>query len=333
MLVEYAVVAQPSRSSLFEDFRGDFDQLATMMEASWQQNRTPSFLYTAPFLADLFRYPGASFSLAPTLYRDGQPAAFVAGFPRSVRLDGKHLELLVVALLTVAKEHKGSGYGILVWTELARRARAAGFDGVLTYCVEGEAMNRMIEGASLGAGIPSVRIHTVSYLSRVLLGAKPAATGPPSGDVSPRDFVSLAKNASASVPLARRWSEDEAAWQCRREGVVSARRDGPGGRRGLLTGYVMQLVNAGRTKCLLAEDILWNELERDDREALARELTAAGAAAGAQLAIIPVLGYADTSAFAAVKFRPSGQRVHAYLSLWNGSQPTEPLSGYYLDVF
>ena len=166
-------------------------------------------------------------------------------------------------------------------------------------------MNRMIEGASLRAGIPSVRIHTVSYLSRVLLGAKPAATGPPAGDVSPRDFVSLAKNASASVPLARRWSEDEAAWQCSREGVVSARRDGPGRPRGLLTGYVMQLVNAGRTKCLLAEDILWDKLERDDREALAREFTAAGAAAGARLAIIPVLGYADTSAFAAVKFRPS----------------------------
>jgi hypothetical protein len=325
-------VAPLTRSSQFEDFRGNFDQLAEMLEASWQENRTPSFLYTAPFVADLFRYPGASFSLAPTLYREEQPAAFVAGFPRSVRLNGKDLELIVVALLTVAKEHKGSGYGVLAWTELARRARAAGFDGVLTYCVEGEAMNRMIEGASRRAGIPSVRIHTVSYLSRVLLGAKPAATGP-AGDVSPRHFVSLANNAGTSVPLARRWSEEEAAWQCSREGGVFAQRDGPGRPRGLLTGYVMQLVNAGRTKCLLAEDVLWDELGSEDREALVREFTAAGAAAGAQVAIIPVLGYADTSAFAAVKFRPSGQRIHAYLSLWNGSQPTEPLSGLYLDVF
>jgi hypothetical protein len=326
-------VTQPTRSTLIEDFRGDFEQLAAMLRASWEENATPGFLYTPAFLADLFRYPGASFSLAPTLYLGAEPVAFVAGFPRRVRLDGNDLQILVIALLTVAKTHKSAGYGIHLWTELVRRARVAGFDGVLNYCVEGGAMNRMIEGACRRAGISCTRIHTVSYLSRVLLRSKDDDASGAACDFSPSEFVSLASTAAASVPLARSWNESEAAWQCSREGGVSVCRETSEARRGLLTGYVMAIANAARTKCLIVEDILWHELERDERDQLAGHIAAAGAAAGASVVIVPVLGYADTSPFAAAKFRESGQKIHAYLSLWNGPQPQDALPGYYLDVF
>ncbi len=157
---------QTSRS--MEDFRGDFEQLATVMEASWADSATTPFLYRADFLADCFKYPGSAFSLAPTIYHDSTPVAFVAGFPRRVRIHGNEFQILIVSLLTVAADHKQKGYGIVVWSELVRRAQTAGFDGIVNYCVEGEAMNLMIEGSCRRLGLPAVRAYSASYLSKVL---------------------------------------------------------------------------------------------------------------------------------------------------------------------
>ena len=111
-----------------EDFRGDFAAVAALMQQSWAENREQSLLYTADFLASCFDYPGANFSLAPTLYDGGKPVAFAAGFPRHVRFKGRELRLLLITFLTVAKEYKKTGYGIVLWNELVRRAQAAGFD-------------------------------------------------------------------------------------------------------------------------------------------------------------------------------------------------------------
>jgi hypothetical protein len=325
-------VNQPAQSRSLEDFRGDFEQLAAMMEASWQDNVTPAFLYTAPFLANLFDYPGASFSLAPTLYVGPEPIAFVAGFPRRVLLGGKELHVLVVALLTVASSHKSKGYGIVVWSELVRRGRAAGLDGVVNYCVDGEAMDRMIEGSCRRLGIPVSKIYSVSYLSRVLWRPGAAVDGAEC-EVSATQLMDAASGVAARVPLARTWTASEAAWQCSREGVVCAYREGPEASRALLTGYVMPIANRDRTRSLIVEDVFWGDLDQGDRKALAAELVAKGAAAGAQVAIVPDLGYADMSPFAAAKFKPSGRTIHAYLSLWSETQSAESLSGYYLDVF
>jgi hypothetical protein len=293
---------------------------------------TPAFLYTAPFLANLFDYPAASFSLAPTLYVGSEPIAFVAGFPRGVRLGGKELHVLVVALLTVASSHKSKGYGIVVWSELVRRARAAGFDGVVNYCVDGEAMDGMIEGSCRRLGIPVSKIYSVSYLSRVLWRPGAGVDGAEC-EVSTTQLMDAASDVAARVPLARIWTAPEAAWQCSREGVVCAYREGREASRALLTGYVMPIANRDRTRSLIIEDVLWDDLDQGDREAVAAELVAKGAAAGAQVAIVPDLGYADMSPFAAAKFKPSGRTIHAYLSLWEETQPSESLPGYYLDVF
>lgn len=319
-----------AQSRSFEDFRGDFEQLAALMEASWRDNATPAFLYTPAFLANLFDYPGASFSLAPTLYVGPEPIAFVAGFPRRVSFRGKELHVLVVALLTVASSHKSKGYGIVVWSELVRRARDSGLDGVVNYCVEGEAMDRMIEGSCRRLGIPVSKVYSVSYLSRVLWRPGAHMDGAEC-EVSATDLIDAASDLAAQVPLARLWSGPEAAWQCSREGVVCA--EGPEDSQAVLTAYVMPISNRDRTRSLIIEDVLWGDLDRGEREALAGELAAKGAAAGAQLAIVPDLGYADMRPFAAAKFKPSGRTIHAYLSLWDETQPAGSLPGYYLDVF
>ena len=63
-----------------EDFRGDYDRLAAMMQVSWGENPAASYLYTADLLADSFGYPGASRSLAPSIYHGRDLVAFAAGF-------------------------------------------------------------------------------------------------------------------------------------------------------------------------------------------------------------------------------------------------------------
>ncbi len=319
------------RSSSFSDFRGDYDELAAVMEASWARNSAPPFLYTAEFLADCFQYPGSTFSLAPSVYRDSKLAAFVAGFPRRISVQGAERKVLIVAFLTAASAYNSMGYGILVWSELMRRAAALGFDGVVNYCVQGEAMSAMIEGSARRLGLPVLRAASFGYLSRVLW-RRGAAASPPAANLSPELLVAAAGRLSERTSLSRLWTADEAAWQLGRAGgvsVMSRRLPEPG----VLTGYVLPIADPGRTRCLIVEDVLWDSISRDEREGLARDLVAEGVAAGARVAIVPSLEYADLQPFVAAGFRPSRKQIDAYLTLWNGSMPASSVSSYYLDVF
>lgn len=312
---------------LVEDFRGDFGAVAEMMERSWADSATAPLLYTPEFLQSAFEYPGATPELAPTIYDGDTPVGFVAGFPRRIRCDGREHRVVLITFLTAAAEHRNSGYGIVIWTELVKRARAAGFDGMLNYCVEGEAMNRMIGPSCRRLGLKAQRVRSIPYLTKMLFGASAAANGDGPAEPPVEQLIAAAAPIADEVPLARLWDRDEARWQCTREGaVVASERDG------LLTGYVMQVANARRTKTLLVEDILWGGLDGEEREALVGRLVARAAADGARIAVVPQLGYADLEPFAAAGFRPSGRVVHMYLTLWNDAPVPEAVDAAYLDV-
>ncbi len=187
---------------LVEDFRGDFGAVAEMMERSWADNATAPFRYTPDFLESSFAYPGAGPALAPTIYDGDRPLAFVAGFPRRIRCEGRDADVLLITFLTAAAEYRSSGYGIVIWSELVKRARAAGFDGMVNYCVEGEAMNRMIVAACRRLRLDAHRVRSVSYLTRMLFGkGEEAATNgqqPPVGEL-----LAAAAPIADEVPLAR----------------------------------------------------------------------------------------------------------------------------------
>lgn len=320
-------MTQASRSRVIEDFRGDFDALAAMMEASWAESETPPFLYTADFVRSCFEYPGASFQLAPAIYHGDEPAAFVAGFPRRIRHAGRELDVLLVTFLTAAVEHHDSGYGIVIWSELVRRAQAAGFDGMVNYCVEGEAMNRMIVPACRRLRVPVSRVFSAHYLTKMLFRAKSAAeAGPPAS--AGQVLVDAAGPVGDQVELARVWSLAEADWQCTREGAVVSVADSGDA---ILTGYVMEIANARRTRCLLVEDLLWGPLDAEARVELAGRFLGQASAAGAQLAVAPQLGYADLEPLTASGFKPSGRTVHMYLTVF-GDEAAAPVSSCYLDV-
>jgi GNAT superfamily N-acetyltransferase len=315
-----------------EDCRGDFQEVSRLIERSWAENTHQALLYPADFLAWCFEYPGASLSLAPALYDGAMPLAFAAAFPRRVCLRGRELNLVIVTLLTVAAEYKKRGYGIVLWNELVTRARAAGFDGMVNYCAEGESMNSMILGCCGLLKLPTARAYTIPYWSRMLQPRKvQSAPAETAADVVER-FLGLAAPIAKQTPLARSWSPEEAEWQCQRRfgSIVAELESGP--RRGMLTGYILPVANAIRTKCLMVEDVLWGDLEPQERDSLVKAFLDRAILGGAQVAVLPLLGYADLAPFHAARFRPSQRVLHAYLTIWNGEPCTEALPSMYLDV-
>lgn len=314
-----------------EDFRGDFGAIASLMEQSWAENKKQPLLYTKEFLKSCFEYPGMSYYLAPTIYHNDTPKAFVAGFPRRVRYKGRELNIVLISFLTVANEYKKTGYGVVIWTELVKRARAAGFDGMINYCVDGEAMNGMIMGCCKRFNMPIEHRYSVQYLTSVLF-PKTTSYSNESIDENIEALLAMGNAIADHTPLARVWSRDEAEWQCKRFGAVVARLQA-GSRQGMLTGYIMQAADTNRTKCLSVEDVLWGNLE-EERQALVKLLTTKAAAKGAQLAVVPVLDYAETAPFMTARFRPSQQILHTYFTVWSDSPLVrEPLPSFYLDVF
>jgi hypothetical protein len=330
-LVGVSTLGNPQGLSI-QDFRGDFEDVAKLIQQSWAENNQQHLLYSADFIASCFKYPKSSFSLAPTLYDGAKPIAFIAGFPRRLRFKGRDLKVILCTFLAVSSEHKKAGYGVILWNELVRRAQAAGFDGMVNYCVDGEPMNGMIMGCCRAMKLPTERIFSVLYQMRLLQPkAAPQLEFKMDSDCVDT-LLQTAALVSENAPLARIWSQEEAEWQCRRSGGVVARHVA-GRRQGILTGYVMEIANSQRTKCLIIEDVLWGTLEEQERPILVRKLLDQAAAVGAQMAIVPCLGYTDMSPFNAARFRRTPRILQAYLTVFKGDPPPEAVSSMYLDVF
>lgn len=315
-----------------EDFRGDYARVADLIQSSWSENAQQPLLYTPEFLASYFAYPGTSPTLAPTLYEQDRPVAFVAGVPRQLRYRGRTLRIIVSAFLSVSTECKKNGFGVILWSELVNRVRAAGFDGMINYCVDGEPMNGIILGCCRMLKLPTERVFSIPYQMRLLQPKQVGASAQKPDTQTVQMFLEAAGALAREVPFARLWTEQEAAWQCRRYGAIVAKKiSGP--RRGLVTGYVMEIANPQRTKCLLVEDLLWGTLSPEECKALLGDLLDQAIAAGAQMAIAPFLNYADMQPLTAARFRSSPRLLHVYLSLFSGESKPEPVPAMYLDVF
>lgn len=322
--------SQSTRRSI-ENFRGEYGALEELLQRSWSENSQQSLYYSAEFLHSFLTAPGASGSLQPSFYRDETLVAFAAGFQRQITYRQQSLRVATNTFLSVLPELKKSGLGIVLWTELVKRIRAEGFDGMINFCVDGEPMNRMIEGSCQRLGLPVQRIFSVRYMSS-LLKAVDFSSGQASSAVSVERFLQLAAPLVTTQPLAREWSAQEAEWQLHRAGAVVASAEN-GSRRGMLTGYILSVLDAQRTKVLLLEDILWHELQPEERLQLLRQFLAQAVSQGAQMATLPVLGYTDLTAFKKCRFFPTRRVLHCYLTLFRDDVALEALPSMYLDVF
>ncbi len=326
-----APVLPPTLRPIVEDFRGAFESLSAMMVDSWSRRKEQALVYGAEYLRSCFAYPRMSPSLAPTIYNGEEPVAFIAGFPRRVQARARELSLVRTSLLTTSSALYAKGWGIVVWSALARRARALGFDGMINYSVTGLGMDAFFLKCSRRVGLVTRHVFSVNCLARLLRnqGATVAdASDRPDVDV----FLDLA-NSAARPPLSRRWTRAEAEWQCTRHGALHTQSTA-GGRRGLIAGYVMGLTGTPPLKCALIDDVFWGDLEDGERHCLVQAFLSHARAAGANMTMVPVLGCADMTPFQACGFRISRRVIDVYLSL-----PAEhaaelgEVNAIYLDVF
>jgi hypothetical protein len=313
-----------------EEFRGDYEQLAAVMRDSWADGPSAPYLYTAELLADWLGAPGKA--LAPAIYTDEGLVAFAAGLPREVEIGGATRRILISTFLTVAPAQKAAGYGIVVWSELMRRAAAAGYDGVVNYCADGQAMHRMIETGCRLLDLPLMQVKSFSYLVGTLAPA--LRTGGPSGERVPaRRLVEAAAGDAerghddGPARLWRVWSDAEADWQLSRTGAIAV-SDGDA----VLTGSVATVADAARSRYLVVDDVLWASARNEARQRLVADLLARAAAGGAGYVVVPVMGYADVRPFLAAGLVPSPHTMHAYLTLWSDPEAVQTVERYYLDV-
>jgi hypothetical protein len=325
-----------SSSPVLCSFRGDFGALAAMIQQSWANNPNQPLLYSEAFLRSAFDYPGSSFSLAPAVYGDAGLLGFLAGFPRTIRSnsDAHPARLILNSFLTAATSVKGPGVAIKLWGGLVERCRDQGYNGTITFCVEGDGMSRMMPLFSRLLKLNTERVFSVEFLVRVL---RPAPSEPPgqiSNPVSDRDidlFMELASALPSNLPLVRLWTRAEAEWQCRnRAGALTVSSEA-GGRRGILTGYLMQAASAPPTTIVLLGDLFWGDLEPAERRELLERFLRVAAGQGARFASCPALGYASLDPLTAAGFRRSKRVIQTYLTLWNGLQP-RPVPALYIDV-
>jgi len=161
VLAEDLTTVQRTRRSI-ENFRGDYQGLAQLVQRSWGENSQQGLCYSAEFLESFLTSPGASASLAPAIYEEDALIGIASGFPRQATVRGHSLRLITSSFLSVLPEYKKFGFGIALWTELVKRARNDGFDGMLNFCVDGEPMNRMVEGCCRRLNLQVLRIFFYS---------------------------------------------------------------------------------------------------------------------------------------------------------------------------
>jgi len=317
-------------STVLPPFHGEFGELAAMMRRAWADNPNQSLLYSEDFLRSAFDYPGSSFDLAPAVYGDGGLLGFVAGFPRAVRWDAHPARLVLNSFLTASKAVKGAGLGLKLWADLIERCRVKGYEGTINFCVEGDAMNRIMPGLSRLLRLNTQRIFSVEFLVRLLRPAPPEAPS----RITDKDidlFMELASALPNDLPLVRLWTRAEAEWQCRsRAGAITV-SSRVGGRRGVLTGYLTQVASTPPTTVVLIEDLLWGDLEPTERTELLERFLRAAASQGARVASCPMLGYSSVDTLASARFRRSKRVLHTYLTFWNGRIPA-PVPALYIDV-
>ena len=308
-------------------FNGDFDELASLMKASWSENNKEPLEYSARFLKSaLLDQPGSNFDLCPSIYQNGRLIAFGAGFSRTVHLpNGETCRVLLDSFITVASGHKGQGLGKAIWNGIAEVGRQKGFDGLITFCVEGDRMNDHLIRYAVECNLPTSKSMLIRYLARPVRSKDVTDEG--------QADVSSLQEFAPSTPLTRAWSETEAKWQCLdRDGAFGCSLNSRG-VTGTISAYKMRTGGTNPMLCGLVDFVVWDNLEREEQLQMVSGLLNSAAAGGVQLLLVPMLGYTSLDAFTSSGFRMTSRALQMYLTCLSGRFATDNVSSAYIDVF
>lgn len=298
-----------------------------LMQVSWSDNQDRRLDYTVELLENYLRAPGPIQHLSPAvpaIYEDNSLAGFVAVLPRRLAIEGREANLALLTFFTIASKWKGRGLGRALWAESLRQAQLAGYDGAIHFCAEGNKSNFVTVAAAESLGLTATEFMRVNFMMRAMTSE--AVKGHPPATRSTVDFMSAAAREVPSTRLVRLWTEPEADWHCcGREGALCVTNG-----RGAIAGYRARVLDGLGTRCVFIDDVLWRDMSEESRgELLNSFLTAA--AHEAEIAVVPVLNYADMSMFTAARFRRSPKCLRAYLTMFRGDPPVDP-SSLYIDI-
>jgi hypothetical protein len=309
----------------------DLEEAAAVMAQSWRENNEQPLKYTPEFLQSYLSCPGHLPAIVSALHEAGKLAAFVFGFPRSAKLNGREIQLLLMTFFTVAPEFKARRLGVQIWADCVNRARASGYDGVIYYCVEGNRSNHVTAAGCRAAGCEPHRIMEIPYLMRLLRPGKDDLDASLTGaEPDLNAFEAAAAKILARVPLARTWTSAEARWQCVERLNAILVTSGNASSFGALAGYQMRIADQRGTKCVFLDDILWEDLAADARRDLVKAFIAR-CAKSAQVVVVPLLRYFDSEPFLQAGFRRSTRVLNAYLAFWDNT-PVDGIPAMYMDV-
>ena len=312
-------------------FDGDFAALASLMQDSWSENSEQPLFYSEQYLRSYLTAPGAKSELRPAAFADEDLVGFIAGMPKAVRNRGRDQTWALSCFLTVARERKKLGIGPMLWGELLRRCRAAGLDGMISYCVEGDAMNRMVEGLGRILEFPTRRVFTLEFMACPLASLTPTQTQARPNTDAAGALLNFAGNLPSERGFVRQWTSQEAQWHCAaRLGAITSLGKNS---RGMLCGNVAEVQDhAATAKCLFFDDVFWGDLDPRESAEMLSDFLAQGTAAGAVLAVCPLARYADYAPLTAAKFRRTRRRLHVYLTSWTTESIAHDLDAWYLEV-
>ena len=297
-----------------------------LMNRSWTENQDRPLKFEEEFIRGYLQYPSTAPVLSPALYDGESLVGFVIGIPRHVMLHDRECDLVLLTFFTVAPDFKGCGLGVAIWAECLRSAQQAGYDGAIHYCSEGNRSNHVTAAAAHRIGLVQHPIGKVEFLMASLasIGKEQATPATPSID----RFMAAASS-PPPTPLARLWSRTEGEWECiHRAGALYTTSDDPD-PPAALAGYRIDIMDGLGTRCLFIDDVLWRDVPPSSRVELLRRFVAA--ASDCKVAFVPLLNYADMSAFRAVGFRRSPKSLAAYVTIWNGN-PCPDIPSMYIDV-
>jgi GNAT superfamily N-acetyltransferase len=310
-----------------EDFRGDFHELAALMKESWAGNTQEPLLYTEEFLQSTIGNQSASFSFCPAVYEQDALIAFGAGMVRNVRYAGTTLHLLLDSFITVSPAARGKGLGAKIWHDLAARARRAGLDGLITFCVQGEHMDRKLMSFAQDDSMATAKVFTVTYLARPV----PRSRTPDAQRADPKTLIT--KSAELETSFRRIWTDPDGAWQCHeRVGAFGCSLPDTQGKA-TITAYAMLTGGAKPVRCGLVDDVLWEGTDDAQRSRMVNLLLDSARGMEVELLLVPVLNYFDPALFVAAGFRKTRRTLNLYLTFWNGVSLPSEMDSVYVDVF
>ncbi len=317
-----------------EDFRGDFRALAALMKESWAGNTQEPLLYTEEFLRSMIQppsgspeQPSAPLSLCTAIYQRDALIAFGAGVLRNVHYAGKTLRFLLDSFITVSPAARGRNLGATIWHDLAARTRRGGWDGLITFCVEGEHMDRKLMSFAQSDSLTTVKAFTVSYLARPV----PKNRTPDAQRADPN--ILLRKSEGLGTAFRRIWTSRDAAWQCNERLGAFGCSLAEGETQATITAYSMLTGGLKPVRCGLVDDVLWEGLDDAQCSRMVDLLLNSARGMDVELLLVPVLNYFDPAPFVAAGFRKTRRTLNLYLTSWNGLSVPSELDAAYIDVF